>query len=87
MKPIFGAVLSSLMFFVEVQKRQPLVMQNLYICDLSKGQNSFGIVPIIWVAECLDGGIGKLAANGQIFISFFCVLALCVGKNGINMAL
>ena len=57
------------MFFVEAQKQQHLVMQNLSICDLSKGRSSFGNALLIWVAECLGGGTGKLAAN---------VLRLCV---------
>jgi len=63
MKTIFGAVLNFLMFFVEVGRHQHLAMQNQFICDLSKGQNSFGIVLNIWVAGCLGGGTGKLAAN------------------------
>ena len=52
------------MFFVEAGRHQHLAMQNQFICDLSKGQNSFGIVLNIWVAGCLGGGTGKLAANG-----------------------
>ena len=64
MKTTFGAVLNSLMFFVEAGRHQHLAMQNQFICDLSKGQNSFGIVLNIWVAGCLGGGTGKLAANG-----------------------
>ena len=66
MKTTFGAVLNSLMFFVEAGRHQHLAMQNQFICDLSKGQNSFGIVLNIWVAGCLGGGTGKLAANVQI---------------------
>ena len=65
MKTTFGAVLNSLMFFVEAGRHQHLAMQNQFICDLSKGQNSFGIVLNIWVAGCLGGGTGKLAANDR----------------------
>ncbi len=50
------------MFFVEAGRHQHLAMQNQFICDLSKGQNSFGIVLNIWVAGCLGGGTGNLAA-------------------------
>jgi len=57
------------MFFVEAGRHQHLAMQNQFICDLSKGQNSFGIVLNIWVAGCLGGGTGKLAANVQGFVS------------------
>ena len=57
------------MFFVEAGRHQHLAMQNQFICDLSKGQNSFGIVLNIWVAGCLGGGTGKLAANGRVLLS------------------
>ena len=70
MKTIFGAVLNFLMYFVEVGKHQHSAMQKLFICDLSKGRNSFGIVQSIWVAECLGGGTGKLAANSRIVVTF-----------------
>ena len=78
MKTTFGAVLNSLMFFVEAGRHQHLAMQNQFICDLSKGQNSFGIVLNIWVAGCLGGGTGKLAANVSGY--------LCSGGNRITSA-
>ena len=78
MKTTSGAVLNFLMYFVEVGKHQHSAMQNMFICDLSKGQNSFGIVLSIWVAECLGGGTGKLAAN---------VLRLCRRCGGLRLKL
>lgn len=67
MKIIFGAGLNFLMYFVEVGKHQHSATQNQFICDLSKGQSSFGIVLNIWVAECLGGGAGKLATIVLIY--------------------